>query len=421
MESAAAVTAVEAPPVVIRPAVRRKRRDVPKVKVYSRHTRLCKLTKDTKTACNCPKSLVFWRDGKLHRVSAETNDRHAAEQKARALENNFEAAAKGQPTTSPIKSESFLIGDLVDTGKTFLLRALGVLLHGEHFQVSSAISDEKEVENQLVNNAFVVFDDADALSAKVLALLRRAVTGGKMQRRELYSTSRQVELPYIATVAVTSSKQPFHNEEDLNRQITFTIKKRAGGNVDEEALIKQLFAARTFFMNSMIVRVKLVIRAIEVGKNDPQVRVPNRLAGVATLIINMMKLPDALTGEEEARLLLENWKRDQESSVMSNNDLAESLIAWMCKGKFTAGEELTAGELLDRLTPYVSGKPNWAESGWHLSNRLLQVTSAFEHELGMQTRKRVVAAYPTGASLRLFGNSIGETLSPRASSPSTTT
>ncbi len=103
------VTAVEAPPVVIR----RKRREVPRVKVYSRHTSLCKLTKDTKTACNCPKSLVFWRDGKLHRVSAETNDRHAAEQKARELENNFAAAAKGEPTTSPIKSESFLIGDLV--------------------------------------------------------------------------------------------------------------------------------------------------------------------------------------------------------------------------------------------------------------------------------------------------------------------
>src|ERR1700683_1357339 len=114
MESAAAVTAVEAPPVVIRPAVRRKRRAVPKVKVYSRHTTLCKLTQDTKTACNCPKSLVFWRDGKLHRVSAETNDRHAAEHKARELENNFEAAAKGEPTTSPIKSESFLISDLVD-------------------------------------------------------------------------------------------------------------------------------------------------------------------------------------------------------------------------------------------------------------------------------------------------------------------
>ncbi|MGA7078663.1 MAG: hypothetical protein WBY61_08130 [Terriglobales bacterium] len=110
MESAAAVTAVEAPRVVIR----RKRREVPKVRVYSRHTSLCKLTADTKTACNCPKSLVFWRDGKLHRVSAETVDRHAAEQKARELENNFAAAAKGEPTTSPIKSESFLIGYLVD-------------------------------------------------------------------------------------------------------------------------------------------------------------------------------------------------------------------------------------------------------------------------------------------------------------------
>jgi site-specific recombinase XerD len=114
MENAIETSPFEAPPAVIRPAVRRRRCEVPRVKVYSRHTRLCKLTKDTKTACNCPKSLLFWRNGKLHRVSAETNDRHAADRKARELENNFEAAAKGQPTTSPIKSESFLIADLVD-------------------------------------------------------------------------------------------------------------------------------------------------------------------------------------------------------------------------------------------------------------------------------------------------------------------
>jgi site-specific recombinase XerD len=114
MESSVTVTSVGAPLVIVsRPPVRRKRRDVPKVKVYSRHTRLCKLTKDTKIACNCPKSLVFWRNGKLHRVSAETVDRHAAEAKAREMENAFAAAAKGEPT-APIKGESFLIEDLVE-------------------------------------------------------------------------------------------------------------------------------------------------------------------------------------------------------------------------------------------------------------------------------------------------------------------
>lgn len=96
MKTSVTVTAVEAPPVLIRPALRRRRRVVPKVKVYSRHTRLCKLTKDTKTACNCPKSLVFWRNGKLHRVSAETVDRRVTEDKAREMENAFAAAAKGE-------------------------------------------------------------------------------------------------------------------------------------------------------------------------------------------------------------------------------------------------------------------------------------------------------------------------------------
>jgi hypothetical protein len=87
------------------------------------------------------------------------------------------------------------------SGKTFLLRALGKLLQGDSFEVSSAMEDLKEIENQLVNNAFVVFDDLKRPDGNIRAMFRRAVTGGQMQRRELYSTNKQVTMPYVATVS----------------------------------------------------------------------------------------------------------------------------------------------------------------------------------------------------------------------------
>ena len=96
----------------------RKARAVPKVRVYSRHRSECKWAgDDTRIGCDCPKQLVWFRDGKLHRVAADTCDGEVAEKKARELMNGFEAAAKGEPTPVPAGALTTLLDDAV---KTFL-------------------------------------------------------------------------------------------------------------------------------------------------------------------------------------------------------------------------------------------------------------------------------------------------------------
>ena len=90
MDAAAAAPA----PVIKR---QRKARAVPKVRVYSRHRSECKWAgDDTRIGCDCPKQLTWFRDGKLHRMAADSCDGEVAEKKARELMNGFEAAAKGE-------------------------------------------------------------------------------------------------------------------------------------------------------------------------------------------------------------------------------------------------------------------------------------------------------------------------------------
>jgi hypothetical protein len=271
------------------------------------------------------------------------------------------------------------------SGKTFLLRALGKLLQGDSFEVSSASEDQKEIENQLVNNAFVVFDDLKRLDQSIRAMLRRAVTGGQMQRRELYSTSKQITMPYIATVAFSSSEQPFHDGEDVNRQISFTVAERPeGSNIDERALISKLLKMRPWFLSHMACRVQTVLRALHAEK-DSVVHVPMRLAGTATLLVKLMRFCNPVAGEEEARSLLDSWKLDQEQSGLADNDLAEALSLWIKADDFPAGKELTAGEILQKLQRYISGKPNWATTSWHLSTKLRQSSGAYGKVFGMET------------------------------------
>lgn len=111
---------MDAAATVPTPVIKRQRkaRAVPKVRVYSRHRTACKWAgDDTRIGCDCPKQLTWFRDGKLHRVAADTCDGEVAEKKARELMNGFEAAAKGEPTPIPAGALTTLLDDAV---KTFL-------------------------------------------------------------------------------------------------------------------------------------------------------------------------------------------------------------------------------------------------------------------------------------------------------------
>ena len=109
MDAAATVPA----PVIKR---QRKARAVPKVRVYSRHRSECKWAgDDTRIGCDCPKQLTWFRDGKLHRMAADSCDGEVAEKKARQLMNGFEAAAKGESTPIPAGALTTLLDDAVRT------------------------------------------------------------------------------------------------------------------------------------------------------------------------------------------------------------------------------------------------------------------------------------------------------------------
>jgi integrase/recombinase XerD len=96
----------------------KRSRAVPKVTVSSRHRAECKWSGfNRRIGCGCPKMLTWFRNGKLHRVTADTYDGEKAEDKAAEMMAGFEAAAKGEPTAVPAGMTGSLLEDCV---KTFL-------------------------------------------------------------------------------------------------------------------------------------------------------------------------------------------------------------------------------------------------------------------------------------------------------------
>jgi hypothetical protein len=238
----------------------------------------------------------------------------------------------------------FLLLGKTGSGKTYLARVLGKMLMGSSFDVVGLDEDAQELENKLVNNVFVALDDPSGLTAKSLSLIKRAVTGGKMQRRNLYTTAQQIEMPYIADIAMTTVSQPFHNEEETNRQLCITLAQREGGNRSERELLREVTARRSEFLWEMVGTISDVLEALDENK-DYNGTVPMRLAGFAILFIKIMRHEARIPNEGEAlaRSILDRWKMEQESSIFANDDLAEALQKWMETNGFRPGQPYTAG------------------------------------------------------------------------------
>ena len=257
-------------------------------------------------------------------------------------------------------------------------------LSGPSFDVVGLDEDPKELENKLVNNVFVALDDPSGLTAKSLSLIKRAVTGGKMQRRNLYTTAQQIEMPYIADIAMTTVSQPFHNEEETNRQLCITLAQREGGNRSERELLREVTARRSMFLWEMVGTITDVLEALEENK-DYSGTVPMRLAGFAILFIKIMRheAQDPDEGEALARSILDRWKTEQESSIFANDDLAEALQKWMASPKFIPGRQYTAGDLLEQLSSHWKGRPYWSDSSLRLGLKLKVSEGSFERVFGL--------------------------------------
>jgi hypothetical protein len=278
----------------------------------------------------------------------------------------------------------FLLLGKTGSGKTYLARVLGKMLIGSSFDVVGLDEDPKELENKLVNNVFVALDDPSGLTAKSLSLIKRAVTGGKMQRRNLYTTAQQIEMPYIADIAMTTVSQPFHNEEETNRQLCITLAQREGGNRSERELLREVTARRSEFLWEMVGTISDVLEALDENK-DYNGTVPMRLAGFAILFIKIMRHEARIPNEGEAlaRSILDRWKMEQESSIFANDDLAEALQKWMETKGFRPGQPYTAGDLLQNLALHWRGRPYWSDSSLRLGLKLKVSEGSFERVFGL--------------------------------------
>jgi len=290
-----------------------------------------------------------------------------------------------------IVSGKILLQVLGQTGsaKTLFLRLLGRMIYGRRFEVTGMDTDEKEVENIIVNNSFVVFDDVKRTSnSAILGIIRRACTGGTCIRRELYSNFNQVVEPYRAAVALTCSEEPFISSDEMSNRSLILEAKQREDYVDEKDFIKRVDDNRNGLMAEMIVRLQSVIVAVK-AQREFKPTVKNRMASFATFLLRVARHWE---WEEAAHGVLEAWKEEQEGGSLDESIVA-AITTWMSKPNWKT-ERYSPNELYIELARVSSPGAWWISKEAALIRALRRSFHAYRSRFGFKFAGRTSGHKP---------------------------
>jgi hypothetical protein len=135
-------------------------------------------------------------------------------------------------------------------GKSSMGVKFGNILVGPSFSTYPAPLTPEKLAELMTGQPYVVLDEWDTAPKSVENYLKTLLTGGKEQRRELYTTSDMVELTCDASVAVTTNCSPIKQAGTQRRFLTVPIgtrQKKLGDRVFSSTgqyLLPELLKAR---------------------------------------------------------------------------------------------------------------------------------------------------------------------------------
>jgi hypothetical protein len=152
-------------------------------------------------------------------------------------------------------------------GKTILARKSGWLMQGSKFEVSILSSKKEDMETLLTSDPLVVLDNLDepALIRRYTSLLCQTVTGGKINKRQLYSNHVKLSYPLIASVICTSIDLGWVRNTIADRALIIQLAPRVkdGQNTPDVNIMGEALKMRNVLMTEVLGRCRNILIALE--------------------------------------------------------------------------------------------------------------------------------------------------------------
>lgn len=265
------------------------------------------------------------------------------------------------------------------SGKSHLCRSIGKVLIGAKFDVNP-ISTDEAYYTVVTNNTLAAFDNVDGKISWLNDALAITATGGYLEKRELYTTNRNVKFKLEAIIMINSRNPHFKRDDVADRLIILKL-DRFEHFESGERLIRDLVDHRDQIWNELLHNLNRIVKIFR--DNHTRLSTPFRMAEWAEIGLKIAKC----FGQDEMFLtILKKMSLTQSHFTLEDDVLWEGLQKWIPKNR---GREVTASALYHELADLV-GKDRWRfhyKSPIALGKRLKNVVSNLSDFYQVEVRR----------------------------------
>jgi len=206
----------------------------------------------------------------------------------------------------PSKPLAAFVGEK-GSGKSMALRHVGMLLYGPEFNVTQIPRSGDDFDVIVGSSYYLALDNVDTANVWLESKLAVCATGGKAQRRKLYTDSTTIEIPIRCFIALTSARPHFTRDDVSDRLLLFKV-SRLKSFVPESLLRTELFAARDRIMTETVAAIADILAKLPLPLPESTLMRMSDFAAFA----------EAATGGAAARMLESTVHEQVEFSLIDD-------------------------------------------------------------------------------------------------------
>jgi len=154
------------------------------------------------------------------------------------------------------------------SGKTSILRRLGIILYGSKFNVAPLPSKADDFDALITNSHLVILDNVDTGTPWLNDKLASVSTGQTIQKRELYSDMKLLKFDTKTFLGVTSRTPQFTRDDVADRLLCINfkrIKDEKGDDcfIPENDLIQGVLDNRNQIISYIMLELQKILKALK--------------------------------------------------------------------------------------------------------------------------------------------------------------
>lgn len=235
----------------------------------------------------------------------------------------------------------------------------------------------------------ILLDEWETVDRAVEAQFRVMLTGGTDKRRELYTTSNQIELPCKAAVILTSNASPIRTAATSRRFITIPVAARQGSTGEAAyqsigaSVLPGFLAQRGALWAELIGDLHGILRRLP--KTDPHTKTSFSMSDFGVLT---QRCADAEGWGNECREMFWTLERAQEDHVVEHSFYMQLIADHLARQPSDVDVFYTAAEWCNKLVSLIPERDR--EGLQKLTKNCFGQTmklqaSTYRNRLGMRT------------------------------------